>query len=492
MASRVHHLATTKLIANTQMTTQLETDYLIIGSGAVGMAFADVILAETDANIIIVDKHHKPGGHWNDAYPFVTLHQPSAFYGVSSKELSSGELCSSGPNEGLQELASGDEVMAYFDQVMRNTFLPSGRVQYFPMCEYHGDGEFSTILGEQNYQVTVNKKMVDGTYFKTSVPSTHTVQYQVANDIELIPLNELPKLKEDREEYIVLGAGKTGIDACIWLLENHIPADKITWIMPRDSWFFDRRNTQTSLDFFADSVGTQAAQLEALSKAESIDDLFDRLEACGALVRIDKGVKPKMFHGATISQREIEILRSIKNVVRMGRVTHINKNEIILEQGKINTPDKALHIDCTASAVPPSPMLPVFDGNTITIQTVRTVQPVFSAAFIAHIEASYPDKSDAHRAKKNQLCTVVPLPNHDTDWLRATAGQMFNQYLWSQEPGLREWVASNRLDGFSKLINSVDPSDQDKTQILAKFKEFAMPAMMKAQEFIAKLDSAQP
>ena len=63
----------------------LETDYLIIGCGAVGMAFADVILSETDASIIMVDKLHKPGGHWNHAYSFVKLHQPSAFYGVSSK-----------------------------------------------------------------------------------------------------------------------------------------------------------------------------------------------------------------------------------------------------------------------------------------------------------------------------------------------------------------------------------------------------------------------
>ncbi len=147
-------------------------------------------------------------------------------------------------------------------------------------------------------------------------------------------------------------------------------------------------------------------------------------------------------------------------------------------------------IDCTASAVPPSPILPVFDGNTITVQTVRTVQPVFSAAFIAHIEANYPDKTEEQRAKKNQLCTVVPLPNHDTDWLRVTAGQMFNQYQWSQEPGLREWIASNRLDGFSKLMASVDPDDKEKTQILGKFKEHAMPAMMKVQEFIAELDAA--
>ena len=119
----------------------VETDYLIIGSGAVGMAFADTLLTETNANIIIIDRHHKPGGHWNDAYSFVTLHQPSSFYGVSSRELCNGTVDEVGLNKGLAELATGDQVMAYYDQVMKQTFLPSGRVQYFPMCEYDYDSE---------------------------------------------------------------------------------------------------------------------------------------------------------------------------------------------------------------------------------------------------------------------------------------------------------------------------------------------------------------
>jgi len=55
----------------------LETDYLIVGAGATGMAFAEIILSESDASMIIADRYHKPGVHWNLAYPFVKPHQPA-------------------------------------------------------------------------------------------------------------------------------------------------------------------------------------------------------------------------------------------------------------------------------------------------------------------------------------------------------------------------------------------------------------------------------
>jgi ribulose 1,5-bisphosphate synthetase/thiazole synthase len=69
---------------------RLEADHLVIGSGAMGMAFTEVLVTETDARVVLVDRHHQlPGGHWHDAYPFVRLPQPSAFYGVNSKKLGS-------------------------------------------------------------------------------------------------------------------------------------------------------------------------------------------------------------------------------------------------------------------------------------------------------------------------------------------------------------------------------------------------------------------
>ena len=66
---------------------EIETDYLVVGAGVTGLAFADTLLAESDADVVLVDRRDRPGGHWLDAYPFVQLHQPSRFYGVNSTAL---------------------------------------------------------------------------------------------------------------------------------------------------------------------------------------------------------------------------------------------------------------------------------------------------------------------------------------------------------------------------------------------------------------------
>ena len=90
------------------MAEELETDYLVVGAGAAGMAFTDSLLDHCDATITIVDRRHAPGGHWIDAYPYVRLHQPSAFYGVSSVPLGQDALDVAGTNAGYYETAGAD------------------------------------------------------------------------------------------------------------------------------------------------------------------------------------------------------------------------------------------------------------------------------------------------------------------------------------------------------------------------------------------------
>jgi cation diffusion facilitator CzcD-associated flavoprotein CzcO len=58
---------------------EIETDYLIIGSGAMGMAFADSLLTESKADMVMVDRHAKPGGHWNVA---LSVCEPASALGV--------------------------------------------------------------------------------------------------------------------------------------------------------------------------------------------------------------------------------------------------------------------------------------------------------------------------------------------------------------------------------------------------------------------------
>ena len=115
---------------------------------------------------------------------------------------------------------------------------------------------------------------------------------------------------------------------------------------------------------------------------------------------------------------------------------------------------------------------------------VRSYQPVFSASFIAHIEASQkPEK------EKNDYCKVVPLPDTLDDYMRMTLAFMMNQQKWGQDPDIRQWMMNNRLDGFSKLVANIDKQDQEKMAVLGKLRDNAMPAAMKLMQFIAAADT---
>ena len=390
--------------------TTLNVDYLVVGAGAVGMAFADTILTESDATIAIVDRYAKPGGHWNSAYPFVQLHQPSQFYGVSSKELSQGRLEQGTLNEGLNELATGAEVSAYFDDVMRHQFLPSGRVQFFPMCDYQGDGRFVSKVSGEVFQANAGK-IVDATFLKTKVPSTHTPNFAIDEGVRFMPLNDLPKVTDQPDKYVLVGGGKTGIDACRWLLGMGCPPERIQWIRPRDAWLLNRENAQPTDDFFFQVFNAQAGMMESAPEATDFDDLFRRREECGYFVRIDPNCTPEMFHGATISLRELDVLRQITDVVRLGRITHLGAQTITFEQGELPVQPNTLFVDCSARPYDDLPELPVFDGKLITPQMLRSYQPVFSAAMIAHLDLSYPDD-----AAKNALATPVPPPESDKEF----------------------------------------------------------------------------
>ncbi len=461
---------------------QIETDYLIIGAGASGLAFADTLLDELpDAHITLVDRHGKPGGHWNDAYSFVNLHQPSAFYGVNSLPLGANRKDTVGANAGFYELASGPEVAGYFNTVMNQRLLPSGRVAYHPMSDWQGGvddagGRIVSILSGAETAVTVRRKVVNAAYASPRVPSTHKPKFTVAEGVRLVPPNALVQLWHSPAprptQFVIVGAGKTAMDVGVWLLNSGASAEAIQWVMPRDSWLINRATTQPGMEFFHQSIGGQAAQMEALAQATSVQDLFLRLEAAQQMFRIYPDQVPTMFHYATISQGEVALLRQITRVIRLGHLRALESAQIVLAQGTVPVAPGTLFIDCTASAVEPRPIQPIFQGGQIVLQLVRAPLPTFSAALTAFVEAHYPDD-----ATKNSLCQTVPFPDGVEGYPASVAVSMMNQFKWSQDKALRQWVRSSRLDGFGNMIAALDPADTEKMAVLARFKQSAQAAM---------------
>lgn len=434
--------------------TDLTTDYLIIGAGAVGLAFADTLLDEDpDCHITIVDMHAKPGGHWNDAYGFVALHQPSAFYGVNSMHFGDDVPDDHGPNKGLFPLASGTEVSAYFAQLMNRRFLPSGRVSYHPLCEYMGTGDdrvgtFRSILSGKETSITVRRKTVDATFYKTSVPATHTPQYTIADGTPFAIPGALPDLWKRAGDlpghYVIVGAGKTAMDTGVWLLQAGVDPANISWVCPRDSWLINRTYTQPGPDFFERVVENQIAQLDAAAEAETGDAMFAKLGEGGYMLRIDESRTPEMFHYATISEGEVALLRKITNVIRRGRVSAIAPGSMRFADGEEQVPPDALFIDCTATAVPFSEARehgPQFRGDTIVLQPVHVPLVTLSAALTAFIEVHFGDD-----AEKNALAVPSPLTDTPNTYPLGMLTNFINRGAWSQNPKIAAWLSQARLD----------------------------------------------
>ena len=402
----------------------IETDYLVVGAGAMGLAFADELLSQKpDARLVLVDEHARPGGHWNDAYPFVSLHQPAAYYGVNSMKLGTGGAA----------LASGAEVLSYYERVIKR-MLETGRVRYLPQCRYMGDNRIQSLLApNQQYQVSVRQKRVDATYMNVQVPSTTPPKYEVSDQVELVPLNELPRIDRPRAQYVVIGAGKTGIDAVLFLLGQGVGQELITWVVPNDAWLLERSFIQPGR-----SLQWILAQYETFASAGSLREIYLSLEEAGVLHRLSQDIEPLKFRCATVNQQELAQLKGIDKVVRMGRVIRIDPGQLSLDQGTLALAHDALYVDCTANPLAKRAAIPVFNGDSITLQSLAMCQQVFSAAVIANVECQFHDTQ-----QKNQLCQPVPHPEIARDYLPAMAVTLKNSRTWSHT--MVRWLRRSRL-----------------------------------------------
>ena len=335
----------------------LEADYLVVGAGAAGMAFTDALIEDADVSVVMVDRRHSVGGHWLDAYPFVRLHQASAFYGVASTLLGQGRVQQEGPEVGLHERARAPEICAYYDRVLRERMIPSGKVTFYPGCEYLGDREFVSRLSGKRYAVRPTARVVDAHYLAPQIPARTPAPFGASDDVRVVTVNDLVQLDEAPSQYVIVGSGKTATDACIWLLERGVDPDAICWVRPRDPWMLNRAVVQPNPAIF---IGMAADVLGIAAGAASADEMFLGMEEAGVMLRIDRSVTPTMAKTPTLATWELEQLRTIENVVRLGHIQHAEPGRLVLDDGEVGVAKDAVVVHCAAPGLVYPPLVPIW------------------------------------------------------------------------------------------------------------------------------------
>jgi NAD(P)-binding Rossmann-like domain len=410
----------------------LEADYLVVGAGAAGMAFTDALIDHADVSVVMIDRRHSAGGHWLDAYPFVRLHQASTFYGVPSTLLGDGGIQQDGPEAGLHERATAPEICAYYARVLRERMLASGRVSFYPNCDYLGGGRFLSRLSGRRYEVRGRRRVVDARYLSPRIPAATPPPFAIDDRVHVVAVNELVKLDAAPSQYVIVGSGKTATDACVWLLDNGVDPGAICWVRPRDPWMLNRAVVQPDPAVF---IGMAADIVEAAAEAASPDDLFCRLEEGGVMLRIHRSVTPTMAKTPTLAQWELDRLRTIDDVVRLGHIRQVKPARLVFDKGEVATAKDAVIVHCAASGLRYRPLVPIWGSEAITLQPVRAGFPCFGAALAGYVEATLVDDDE-----KNRLCPPSPYPNTPADWARSQVLGHRASMSYTSHPDIKAWA----------------------------------------------------
>ena len=430
----------------------LDADYLVVGAGAMGMAFADALVDHSDARVVIVDRRHGAGGHWLEAYPFVRLHQASSFYGVASTVLAEGRRQTVGPEAGLHVRASQPEIVDYYARVVER-MRATGRVEVLTGTDHVGDRTLVSRVTGKQYAVPEQCRVVNAHYLAPSIPAESSPPFAVEEGARVVAVNDLVRLEEAPGQYVVVGSGKTATDACVWLLAQGVDPGAICWVRPRDPWMLNRALIQPDPAVF---LGVPAAIFESAAASPSLDEAFLRLEEAGVMLRIDRSVTPTMAKAPTLGAWELEQLRTIEDVVRHGHLQSVARGRLEFADGtSVRVADDAVVVHCAADGLKNPPLVPVWRPEDITLQPVRAGFPCFAAALTGYVEATRRDDEE-----KNRLCPPSRFGNSLEQWadmnVRGTRAAM----AFGAEPDIKEWA-----DGVA-LNPSRVPADHPRSMML--------------------------
>ena len=437
-----------------------------------GMGFTDALIDHSDARVALVDRRPGVAGHWREAYPFVRLHQSSTFYGVASTLLGGGRIQTDGPEAGLHERADQTTIVDYYETVLAERMLGPERVELFADCDHLGGRSFVSRLTGERFTVPDHCRIVDARYLAPEIPAETPPRFAVGDGARVIPVNGLVREESAPSQYVVVGSGKTATDACIWLLGTGVDPDAICWVRPREPWMLNRALIQPDPEVYLAMV---ADTMHAAGEATSLDQLFLRLEELGIMLRIDRSQAPTMAKSPTLGLWELELLRSVQNVVRRGHLVSVDRGTLTFADGSVAVADDALVVNCAADGLKNPPLVPIWGLDTITLQPVRAGFPCFGAALAGYVEATRDDD-----AEKNRLCPPSSYGNSLTDWATMNVLGMRSSAAFGSEPDVKDF--SNRVALNPARVPPEHPGSPALDDVLARLAAHVGPGVARLDE----------
>ncbi len=215
------------------------------------------------------------------------------------------------------------------------------------------------------------------------------------------------------------------------------------------------------------AFGLAADTMTAAAEATSLDDMFLRLEGAGVMLRIDRDVVPTMAKTPTLGAWELDLLRTVENVVRRGRIRSVAPGEMVLDEGVVPLPRDALVVHCAASGLQNPPLVPIWGADAIRLQTIRTGFPCFNAALAGYVEATRDDDGE-----RNRLCPPNIYGNTLAEWALMQARGTRASAVFGAEADIAAWANACALNpARADSAQRADPAVQAAAARLAEHAE---------------------
>ena len=143
----------------------------------------------------------------------------------------------------------------------------------------------------------------------------------------------------------------------------------------------------------------------------------------------------------TLGRWELELLRTIERVVRLGHVQHVTSGRDRARSGTVPLAPGSLIVHCAAAGLPQPPMVPIWGTDRITLQTIRAGFPCFCAALAGYVEATRDDDRE-----RNWLCPPNSFSDTPADWARMQVRGMVATSRYESEPDIAAWTRACALN----------------------------------------------